>query len=321
VNGLKNQDVGRVSPSDDLLRLLRELPDMDVELYLAAVSKPLPECFRLNTLKLSEERIIDLLKNRGWSFERIPWARFGYRLISGPEDGMGSSMEHMLGLIYIQGPISMIPAEAMDLGPEFIVLDLCASPGSKSTQIAQLMENRGILVSNDVSSSRIKPLVANLQRCGVINVIVTQSDGRLFHKWAKEQFDRVLVDAPCSSLGIVSKDWSAASRYSEKTSKKISRLQQSLVLSAYECLKPGGLLVYSTCTIHPLENEGVVTYLLDKMTDAELLPVSLCGVKSRKPLEEWGSVKFSSEVKKCFKCYPYDNCAEGFFIAKIKKGG
>ena len=309
-----------VSPSEDLLRLLKELPDMDAESYLDAVSKPLPECFRVNTLKLPESRIIDLLKSRGWSFERISWARFGYRLIDGPEAGIGSSMEHMLGLIYIQGPISMIPAEVLEPMPGLTVLDLCASPGSKSTQLAQLMENRGILVANDVSSSRIKPLVANLQRCGVINVIVTQTDGRLFYRWTKEQFDRVLVDAPCSSLGIVAKDWSAASHYSEKISNKIGRLQQSLIMSAYDCLRPGGILVYSTCTLHPVENEGVVTYLLDKKTDAKLQPIYLNGVKSRKPLEEWAGIKFSPEIKKCFKCYPHDNSAEGFFIAKIKKG-
>jgi NOL1/NOP2/sun family putative RNA methylase len=318
VNEWKKQGV--ISPSEDLLRLLRELPDMDIKSYLDAVSRPLPECFRVNTLKLPESRIIDLLKSRGWSFERISWAKFGYRLLDGPEAGIGSSMEHMLGLIYIQGPISMIPAEVLEPMPGLTVLDLCASPGSKSTQLAQLMENRGILVANDVSSSRIKPLVANLQRCGVINVVVTQMDGRLFYRWTKEQFDRVLVDVPCSSLGIVAKDWSAASHYSEKISNKISRLQQSLIMSAYDCLRPGGILVYSTCTLHPVENEGVISYLLDRKMDAKLQPIYLDGVKSRKTLEEWAGIKFSSEIKKCFKCYPHDNSAEGFFIAKIKKG-
>jgi NOL1/NOP2/sun family putative RNA methylase len=317
VNEWKKQ--GGVSPSEDLMRLLRELPDMDVESYLDAVSRPLPECFRVNTLKLPESRIVDLLRSRGWSFERISWAKFGYRLLDGPEAGIGSSMEHMLGLIYIQGPISMIPAGVLEPMPGLTILDLCASPGSKSTQLAQLMENRGILVANDVSPSRIKPLVANLQRCGVINVVVTQMDGRLFYKLAKEQFDRVLVDAPCSSLGIVAKDWSAANHYSEKISKKISRLQQSLIVSAYDCLRPGGILVYSTCTLHPVENEAVVNYLLDRKPDAKLQPIYLEGVKSRKPLEEWMGIKFSSEVKKCFKCYPHDNYAEGFFVAKIKK--
>jgi 16S rRNA C967 or C1407 C5-methylase (RsmB/RsmF family) len=129
----------------------------------------------------------------------------------------------------------------------------------------------------------------------------------------------VLVDAPCSSLGIVAKDWSAANHYSEKISKKISRLQQSLIVSAYDCLRPGGILVYSTCTLHPVENEAVVNYLLDRKPDAKLQPIYLEGVKSRKPLEEWMGIKFSSEVKKCFKCYPHDNYAEGFFVAKIKK--
>lgn len=308
-----------VTPSDELLSFLKELPDMDVEAYLDAVSKPLPECFRINTLKLSEERIISLLRDRGWQFEKLPWVKTGYKLLNGTEQGLGSSMEHMLGLIYIQGPISMLPVEVLEPAPGKIVLDLCASPGSKSTQIAQLMMNTGILVCNDVSSTRIKPLVANIQRCGVINSIITQSDGRYFHRWVKEQFDRVLVDAPCSSLGIVSKDWTAANKYSEKISKRISKLQQSLLISAYECLKPGGLLVYSTCTIHPLENENVITYLLDKKKDAELLPVLVEGLRSRSPLEEWSGIKFSSEVKKCFKCYPYDNYAEGFFIAKIRK--
>lgn len=307
------------APSDDLRLLLDSLPDMDPEAYLSSIASPLPECFRINTLKLPERSILALLEEGGWLFERLPWTRHGYRLAGGYEGQLGSSLEHMAGLIYLQGPLSMLPAEQLDVSPGQAVLDLCASPGSKSTQIAQLMENRGALVCNDVSSARVKPLVSNLQRFGVMNCVVTLNDGARFHRWARGLFDRVLVDAPCSSLGIASKDWGAARRYAERASERISRLQVALALSAYDCLREGGVMVYSTCTIHPLENEGVITELLERRPGARLLSIRPTGLRSRPPLEEWRGLRFSPEVRNCFKAYPQDNAAEGFFVAKVVK--
>ena len=306
--------------SEDLLRLLRELPDMDEELYIESMTRPLPETFRVNTLKLPEETIIGFLAERGWEVERLPWARHGYRVVRCEREDPGATLPHLLGLIYIQGPMSMVPVEALDPRPGEKVLDLCAAPGSKSTQIAQLMENKGVLVANDASSERIKPLISNLQRWGAMNCVVTLKDGRYFGKRMRETFDRVLCDVPCSSLGIVMKDWAAARDYSSGMTERVRALQLSLLLSAYDASVPGGRIVYSTCTIHPLENEWVVTELLRRRDDARVLRFEPEGVRTRRPLEEWRGIRFDPEVTKCFKCYPYDNAAEGFFVALIRKG-
>jgi NOL1/NOP2/sun family putative RNA methylase len=312
--------VSRPLLSEDLLRLLRELPDMDEELYLESMMRPLPETFRVNTLKFPEETVIGFLKERGWEVERLPWARHGYRAIRCEREDPGATLPHLLGLIYIQGPISMVPVEALDPRPGEKVLDMCAAPGSKSTQIAQLMENEGVLVANDASSERIKPLISNLQRWGVLNCVVTLKDGRYFGKRMRETFDRTLCDVPCSSLGIVMKDWAAARNYSAGITERIRSLQLSLLLSAYDATVQGGSIVYSTCTVHPLENEWVVTKLLRRREGARVLRFELEGLRSRKPFEEWKGMKFDTEVTKCFKCYPYDNGAEGFFVALIQKG-
>jgi NOL1/NOP2/sun family putative RNA methylase len=312
--------VSRPPLSEDLLRLLKELPDMDGELYLESMMRPLPETFRVNTLKLPEETVIGLLRERGWEVERLPWARHGYRAIRCEREDPGATLPHLLGLIYIQGPISMVPVEALDPRPGEKVLDVCAAPGSKSTQIAQLMENEGVLVANDASSERIKPLISNLQRWGVLNCVVTLKDGRYFGKRMRETFDRTLCDVPCSSLGIVMKDWAAARDYSAGITERVRSLQLSLLLSAYDATVQGGSIVYSTCTIHPLENEWVVTELLRRREGARVLRFEPEGLRTRKPLEEWRGMKFDPEVIKCFKCYPYDNGAEGFFVALIRKG-
>ncbi|MCS7142607.1 MAG: RsmB/NOP family class I SAM-dependent RNA methyltransferase [Aigarchaeota archaeon] len=304
--------------SDDLSGLMEGIPDMEVELYREAITRPLPECARVNTLKMQEAEVVQMLEERGWTLRPVPWARYGYFIDS--TEGVGSSVYHMAGLIYIQGPLSMLPAESLDVRPGDRVLDLCAAPGSKSTQMAQLMENRGVLVCNEVSTKRIRPLISNLQRFGVLNHLVTQVDGRRFSRFASHTFDRVLVDVPCSSLGIAAKDWSLVRTYSKTVSERLSRLQLSLLISAFDCLREGGLLVYSTCTVHPLENEWPVSNLLEERDSAEVLSLRPSVLKSRSPLEEWEGLTFRSEVKRCFKAYPYDNWAEGFFVALIRRG-
>lgn len=307
--------------SEELSELLASIPDMEVDEFIEASSRPLPETFRVNTLKSSEDRCLGLLMEMGWRFERLLWARHAYRLITCEEGDPGGTLAHSLGLVYLQGPLSMVPVEALDPRPGERVLDLCAAPGSKSTQIAQLMENKGVLVANDASSERIKPLIANLQKWGVYNCVVTLKDGRFFGKRTRNFFDRVLCDVPCSSLGVVMKDWSSAKTYSHRRSERLARLQLSLLLASFDASSPGGFTVYSTCTIHPLENELVVSELLSRRPEAEVIEFRLEGLRGRRPLEEWGRRAFDPRVSRCFKCYPQDNGAEGFFVALLRKVG
>ena len=210
----------------------------------------------------------------------------------------------------------MIPAVVMDLEPKMLTLDVAASPGAKTTQIAQYMENEGCIVANDVKFSRINILISNLQRCGVLIAKVTMKDGRFFKRY-KDTFDAVLLDAPCSNVGMIRKNYKYLKLWKYKDVIGISKLQKSLILAAYTALKPGGVLVYSTCTLDPLENEEVVDYLISN-TDAEIEKINL-KIKSHKPILEFNGKEYSSEVRKCLRIHPQDNDTEGFFVAKIVK--
>ena len=311
--------MSRLIISDDLKEYLRRLPIIDIELLLEAYEKPLPEGFRVNTLKAEENYVLERLERKGFRTRKIPWARYGYIVEEGGE--LGATLEHMLGLVYMQGPVSMAPVEVLDPHPGEIVLDLCAAPGSKSTQIAQLLEGRGVLVVNDVSYERVKALSSNLQRFGVLNVVLTLMDGRRFPAWAASLFDKVLVDAPCSSLGVVSKDWGVAKSWRYRTIKRLSHLQLQLLLAGFKSLKPGGILVYATCTLTVEENEAVIDEFLKLREDAMLEGFSLRGLRGRSGLTEWEDRVFSSELRKTMRIMPYDNWAEGFYIAKIRKMG
>ncbi len=303
--------------SDDLRDYLNKIPDLELELFLESCERSLPEGFRVNTIKSSEENVLKRLKRKGFVFEKIPWARYGYVLKEAGE--LGKTLEHMLGLIYLQGPVSMAPVEVLDPKPGELVLDLCAAPGSKSTQIAQLLEGRGVIVANDVNHERIKALSSNLQRFGVMNCVITLTDGRKYPKFARNFFDKVLVDVPCSSLGIISKDWGIAKSWSSNLVQRLSKIQYQLLEAGFDCLKPGGVLVYSTCTLTVEENEFVVDRLLNNRKNARLGRIHLPSLRFRKGVVEWGGRRLNQDLEKAFRIMPYDNWAEGFFIAKIVK--
>lgn len=311
--------MGRLIMSDDLREYLKRLPDLEIDLLMEAYERPLPEGFRVNTLKADEGRVLERLRDKGFEFKKVPWARHGYVVEGGEE--LGTTLEHMLGLIYIQGPVSMAPVEVLDPKPGDLVLDLCAAPGSKSTQIAQLLGGRGVLVANDVSFDRVKALSSNLQRFGVLNAVLTLTDGRRFPRFAREMFDKVLVDAPCSSLGVVSKDWGVAKSWSYKSVGRLSKLQLQLLLAGYDSLKPGGVLVYATCTLTVEENEVVLDRFLELREDAVLEGFRLEGLKGRRGLVEWEGRVLEPELEKTMRIYPYDNWAEGFYIARVVKEG
>ena len=311
---------GEIKLSESLREYLSKMPDLDLDLLLEAYRRPLPTSFRVNTLKMDEYEILEMLKERGVSFKKIPWARYGYLVESNSID-LGKTLEHMLGLIYIQAPISMVPVEVLDPKPGEKVLDLCAAPGSKSTQIAQLLNGLGVLVANDISFERVKALASNLQRFGVLNVIITLMDGRKFPKFGHECFDKVLVDAPCSSLGIVSKNWGIARSWSPEIVERLSKVQRQLIVAGFDCLKPDGELVYATCTLTVEENEMVVQHLLERRENAVLKEIDLPSLKYRCGIVEWNGTKFDEELRKTIRVMPYDNWAEGFYVARMLKEG
>jgi len=272
-----------------------------------------PTFIRLNPMKASTK----WLYNKDWEVEKVSWYELGYKIIKGPEN-IGNTPEHRLGLFYVQDAASMIPPVVLDPKPGERVLDLTAAPGSKTTQIAEIMRWGGVIVANDISMARINILSSNIQRMGSINVVITQLDGRFIHKvFGNEKFDKVLLDAPCSSVGEVRRNWRPLMRWSLRLVFRLSKLQKELATAAYHALKPGGKMVYSTCTLEPEENEEVIQHLIE--LGAEVLEIEVPGLKTRPGLQEWNGKKFDSCVSKSLRIYPHYNNTLGFFVCLLQK--
>lgn len=300
---------------DEFLKRIRLLIGEEIGLFVEYCKKPLPTTIRVNTIKISREELLRRLSSR-YTLDPIPWYSDAFTVRDA--FSLGNTLEHMLGYFYIQEAASMIPPLVLAPKENEWVLDLCAAPGSKATQIAQIMKNTGLLIANDVRIDRIKPLVANLQRCGVTNCVVTMMDGNLFRE-VEISFDKVLVDAPCSSEGAIRKDFKIAKMWNPRMILKLSRLQKKLIDTGFMRLKEGGRLVYSTCTLAPEENEEVVDFLLSKYENAEVERIRLKGLKFREGIEEWGGKRYRDEIRRCMRIYPQDNDTEGFFVASIIK--
>ncbi|MBT6690287.1 RsmB/NOP family class I SAM-dependent RNA methyltransferase [archaeon] len=282
-----------------------------------------PSSIRCNTLKMSPEELLGRLKNYGWTV-RQPMKEFPEIMIvdSGPGPGdLGKTKEHLLGYYYVQEISSMLPMLALRPEAGDHVLDLCASPGSKTTQAAAMMENEGFILANEISMGRIGILNSNLERCGVMNQIVTRKEGfALCEKLLKKssvRFDKILVDAPCSGEGTLRKSPKTFQMWNENMIKKIAKTQRKLAAAALGLLKVGGVMIYSTCTLAPEENEMVVNFLLRNF-DCEIEALTL-PLKFRSGVCEWEGEKFDSNVSKCLRLYPQDNDSDGFFVARIRK--
>jgi NOL1/NOP2/sun family putative RNA methylase len=299
--------------------LLGEDYDKFMEWSLSYITKAI----RVNTLKISVAALQKRLEPR-WHLTSIPWCKEGFWItFKGTPDeeeryDLGNLIEHALGYIYVQDPASMIPPVVLHPQPGELVLDLCAAPGSKSSQLASFMHNQGILVANDIKVDRIKALGMNLQRCGVMNVILTKTFGSTMKK-SGILFDKVLVDAPCSGTGTIRRNTKILDMWSPGLVGRMVRDQRRLIEEGYALLKPGGVLVYSTCTHEPEENEGMISWFLERHADAQCVQFPL-PIKHSSPVLSWEETTYNESVKNCLRIYPYDNDTEGFFVAKIHKG-
>lgn len=267
---------------------------------------------RVNTLKTNKETIIRLLNERAIPFQEVSWDPSA--LVLETAQGLDDVIKE--GRLYIQGLSSMVPALVLDPRPGERVLDLCAAPGSKTTQMAALMENTGEITAVESVKDRFYKLRSVVALLGAENVRLKFSDGRKFRD--RELFDRVLVDAPCSSEGrFTTQDKKSFAFWSPRKIKEMAHKQRGLLLNASRLLRPGGTLVYSTCTFAPEENEGAVDWLLKK-TDGNLSvePVNLPGVAVYPTLIGWEKKTFNPQVRHCCRILPTP-AAEGFFVAKF----
>lgn len=289
----------------------------DFRSFMEYINRPLSQAFRINTLKATREQILNFLK--GLKLKPLAFYRDGFSL---PErTSLGNHFSHTLGLIYAQEVTSMIPVIILDPKPNEVVLDLCAAPGSKTTQIAQAMVNTGLVVANEVNSKRKVKLLHNLKRCGLINEVVISLHGEKLGRVLPDYFDRILIDAPCSAEGTIRKSNAVLDHWGIKNIQKMAWLQKGLIVSGFRALRPGGIIVYSTCTLAPEENEGVVDYLLKKFPEAELLPITISNFKTRPGITKWQNESYDERLKYCARILPQDNDTAPFFIAKITKRG
>jgi len=286
------------------------------EEFIRYSSSYIRKCIRVNTLKRGVEALKERLE-KSWSLTPVPWCPEGRWIEHKAEEryDIGNIPEHQLGYFYVQEAASMIPPVVLCPRPGERVLDLCAAPGSKTSQLAQYMRNEGVLVANDIQGARLKPLGLNLQRCGVTNTIVTLNANRRF---APGSFDRVLVDAPCSGTGTIRRSLKTMMMWSPGLVRRMAAEQRRLLQLGFDLLKPGGTLVYSTCTLEPEEDEGVVTWLLEKNPEARLEPIEL-DIKRSPANREWDGKTYHKDIGNVLRIYPQDNDTEGFFIARIQK--
>lgn len=268
---------------------------------------------RVNTMKISEK---DFERRAPFRVERIPWIPNGYYY--GEEARPAQDPYYAAGLYYLQEPSAMTPASRLPVRPGERVLDLCAAPGGKATELAARLKGSGTLVANDISQSRARALLYNLELFGTRNALVTnETPGRLgavFEGW----FDKILVDAPCSGEGMFRKAPEVAGVWEEDRPAYFARLQRDIVDHAARMLKPGGMLLYSTCTFAPEENEGTVAWLLREHPELRLAePEAYEGFSGGEP--QWGDG--SPELEKCVRIWPHKMRGEGHFLALFVKEG
>lgn len=303
-------------------RMKKLLPETtDFEKFSEIIYQQPLNFIRCNTLKISPENLKKKLEKK-WEVAQ-PFENFPEIFLVNSDlmpGELGKAEEHLFGYFYVQEISSMLPVLALNPEPEDFVLDLCASPGSKTTQIAAKMKNSGTIIANDKDIGRMIILSANLERCGVSNTIVTRMDGiNLCERFEKEKkfFDKILVDAPCSGEGTLRSSPKSFLMWNKSNVERLSKIQKNLIFAAAKILKKGGVLVYSTCTHSPEENEKIVSFLLENFPEFEVEKVNF-PIKCRRGIENWEGEKFG-DMKNVCRIYPQDNNSEGFFVAKFRR--
>lgn len=287
----------------------------DYEGFLEALRKPLPVFIRVNTLKIGVEPFRRLMAERGYELEPVQGIEEAFLL--GGVEAPGSTIEYFLGYYHIQGFTSMLPAKVLDPKPNEVVLDLCAAPGGKATYLAQLMQDRGLVVANDVKRDRISILRSHIDRLGTTSVLVCRYFGQTFP--TRMKFHRVLLDPPCSAEGTYRLGPRPPLSEDPKVIRRLSRLQLALLHRALDVLQPHGTLVYSTCTYAPEENEAVIDQVLQDGR-AVLLEIPIPFPHSP-GLTSWGEETFHPNLIKAVRIYPHQVNSWGFFIAHLCKRG
>lgn len=287
--------------------------------FLEASEVQRPLTIRANSLKTRRRDLAQALINRGVNLDPIgKWSKVGLVIFSS-QVPLGATPEYLAGHYMIQGGSSMLPVMALAPQENERVLDMCSAPGGKSSHIAAIMKNTGVLFANDVNRDRLNAIIGNFHRLGIVNSVVTCLDG-VQYKQFMSGFDRVLLDAPCTGTGVIGKDPSVKTSKSESDIQRCYNLQRKLILAAIDCLSAksatGGYLVYSTCSVLPEENEWVIDYALKKR-NVKLVPTGLdFGVEG---FTKYRTHRYHPSMKLTRRYYPHAHNMDGFFVAKLQK--
>ncbi|AYU81199.1 nucleolar protein, putative [Leishmania donovani] len=295
--------------------ILQLFPPAEAVDFLEAMEKTRPTTIRVNTLKAKRRDLVQALVKRGMNVEPLEkWSKVGLQVFESNVPIAGT-IEYLAGHYMLQAAASFLPVMALAPQENERVLDMSAAPGGKTTYIAQLMKNTGVLFANDVSEPRCKSLNANLQRLGVTNCIVTNYDGTGYER-VMRNFDRVLLDAPCSGTGIISRDKSIKTSKQHEDIQRASQLQRALLLSAIDACKIGGYVVYSTCSFLVEEDEAIVDFAL-RRRDVQVVEMGL--PFGRPGFTKYRHHRYHDSLEFSRRYFPHVHNMDGFFICKLKK--
>ncbi len=301
-------------------RLMAIVPEDKHEQVQSALLTGRPTTLRVNRLLAEVAPVVAALESDGFQLEPVPWYPEAFILRS---KTIGELTEHPIytaGKIYVQGLSSMVPVLAMQPQPGDQVLDVAAAPGSKTTQMAVKMGNEGTIIANDISRIRLYKLAANLKMQGVTNVQTFQGQGHDLWRKLAPIFDKALVDVPCSMEGRIRVDrLKTYDRWSLKKIKELAQRQKGLLRSAITLTKPGGVIVYSTCTLAPEENEGVIDEIVRRLPNQVAVePIDIPGLELDAPLSAWQNQTYDPSVSHTRRIFP-SATMEGFFVAKLRR--
>jgi 16S rRNA (cytosine1407-C5)-methyltransferase len=309
-------------PSAILDRFSALLNKRDYEASLRSFGVAKPVTFRPNTLRATEEEVLQDVAQNGMGSTPVPWCPLCHHLTKGTIRELQALPSAQSDGLYIQAASSMLAGHALQVEPGMRVLDMCAAPGSKTSQIAGLMHNRGMLIANDRSRKRFYRLREIVQRQGATNVEVLCGPGERLGQTHANCFDRVLVDAPCSGEGRIRLEKPIRiARWNMQEIRGLARLQEQLLIAALRCVRVGGMVVYSTCTFAPEENEFVLNKVLRKKNiEAKLVPMpeSLLPPSTMAPITNWLGKECTQDVSSAVRIIP-DATTTGFFIACIER--
>lgn len=291
---------------------MKELLGTEYEDYIACYEEPRWYGLRVNTLKISVEEFEKICP---FEIKKIPWIDNGF-YYDGEKEQPSRHPYYFAGLYYLQEPSAMTPANRLPVEPGDKVLDVCAAPGGKATELGAKLGREGVLVANDISSSRAKGLLKNIEVSGIGNILISSEEPGKLEDYFTEYFDKILIDAPCSGEGMFRKDKKVIKAWEEHGPAFFAKIQRNIITQAARMLKPGGWMLYSTCTFDKEENEGTIRHLLKAYPEFTIQPM-----ESYQGFEEGiMDAKGEEDLQKTVRIFPHKMHGEGHYLALLKKG-